>query len=398
VPDTLIAYCGPAAVPDDLWARWNLDPLLIAALAALAFVVGRGRSSNAGAGCGAIALMAVIFVSPLCALASALFSARVFHHVLLVAAVAPLLALAFPLRRAGSPPLSLLVAAHAVILWLWHAPGPYDWGLASVPTYWLMQGSLLGSGWLMWRAIGAGRARGDGRADGASRRADRVCVPAALRSAFRNHVAVGSLSARRPATCRAADVGAGDAALCRRGALARLVEPAAGDTGPLTLLLKFVHLAAIAIWSAGLIVLPFMFRQRRTVDLGWELDRLHRMTRFVYVEIASPAAFVAIASGTALIFLQATFQEWFSTKMVLVAAMAMLHVVAGLVLGRLFLADGRFGRVSYVALSTAYIVLITAIIWIVLAKPHIDSNRFATELFRPGALGQFFGDTRTPTP
>ena len=151
--DFLIAYCGPAAVPDDLWARWNLDPLLIAALAVLTLAVGRGRSSNAGAGCGAIALMAVVFVSPLCALSSALFSARVIHHVLLVAAVAPLLALAFPLRRAGSPPLSMLAAAHAVILWLWHVPGPYSWGLATVPGYWLMQGSLLGSGWLMWRAI-----------------------------------------------------------------------------------------------------------------------------------------------------------------------------------------------------------------------------------------------------
>jgi putative membrane protein len=159
VSDPLIAYCGPAAVPNDLWVRWNFDPLLIAALAALAFVVGRGRSSNAGAGCGAMALMAFVFVSPLCALSSALFSARVFHHVILVAGIAPLLALAFPLRRAGSPPLSLLVAAHAVILWLWHAPGPYDWGLATVPAYWLMQGSLLGSGWLMWRAILAPRNR-----------------------------------------------------------------------------------------------------------------------------------------------------------------------------------------------------------------------------------------------
>jgi protoporphyrinogen IX oxidase len=165
-----------------------------------------------------------------------------------------------------------------------------------------------------------------------------------------------------------------------------------------TLLLKFVHLAAIAIWSAGLIVLPFLFRQRRTLRMGAELDRLHRMTRFVYVGMASPAAFVAIASGTALIFLQATFLEWFSVKMVLVGAMAMLHVLAGLVLGRLFLADGHFGRASYVALSSAYVVLITAIIWIVLAKPHIDSNQFAVDLFRPGALGQLFGDTRMPTP
>jgi putative membrane protein len=153
MPDPMIAYCGPAAVPDDLWVRWNFDPLLIAVLAAAALAVGCGRSHNARAGWGAIALMVVVFISPLCALSSALFSARVFHHVILVAAVAPLLALAFPLRRAGSPPLFALVATQAIILWFWHAPGPYEWGLATVPGYWLMQGSLLGSGWLMWRAI-----------------------------------------------------------------------------------------------------------------------------------------------------------------------------------------------------------------------------------------------------
>ena len=153
MPDPMIAYCGPAPVPEELWTRWNFDLPVMAALAALAVVVGCGRSSDARAGWAAVALMAVIFVSPLCALSSALFSARVLHHVLLVAAVAPLLALAFPLRRAGSPPLAALVATSAVVLWLWHAPGPYAWGLASVPAYCLMQLSLLGSAWLMWRAI-----------------------------------------------------------------------------------------------------------------------------------------------------------------------------------------------------------------------------------------------------
>ena len=47
----------------------------------------------------------------------------------------------------------MLVAVNAVVLWLWHAPGLYTWGLASVPAYWLMQVSLLGSAWLLWRAI-----------------------------------------------------------------------------------------------------------------------------------------------------------------------------------------------------------------------------------------------------
>ncbi|MGH8610748.1 MAG: cytochrome c oxidase assembly protein, partial [Gammaproteobacteria bacterium] len=149
MPDFLIAYCGPAAVPNDLWTRWNVDPLLIAILAALAIAVGRGRSSDTRAGWGAIVLVLVIFVSPICALSSALFSVRVLHHIVLIAAVAPLLALAFPQRRAGSPPLVVLVAAHAVILWLWHTPGAYAWGLASVPAYWLMQISLLGTAWLL---------------------------------------------------------------------------------------------------------------------------------------------------------------------------------------------------------------------------------------------------------
>lgn len=127
--------------------------MLIGILVILIIVVARGRAANKRAGWGAIALIAVIFVSPLCALSSALFSARVLHHVLLIAAVAPLLALAFPMPRLASFPMAALVGVNAVILWLWHTPGLYAWGLASVPAYWLMQTSLLASAWLLWRAI-----------------------------------------------------------------------------------------------------------------------------------------------------------------------------------------------------------------------------------------------------
>jgi len=166
----------------------------------------------------------------------------------------------------------------------------------------------------------------------------------------------------------------------------------------MTIVLKFVHLATIAIWSGGLIALPLMFWQRRGVEPGPELDRLHRMVRFVYVEITSPAAFLAIASGTVLVFLQATFVEWFSLKMLLVAILVMLHVLAGLISTHLFEPGGHFGRLSYVTLTGAYLVVITAIIWVVLAKPHIDSSQFATNLFAPGGLRQFLGETRMPIP
>jgi uncharacterized membrane protein len=165
-----------------------------------------------------------------------------------------------------------------------------------------------------------------------------------------------------------------------------------------TVFLKFAHLAAIAVWSGGLIVLPFLMWQRQALAAGPDLDRLHRMTRFVYVGMTSPAAFIAIASGTALIFLQATFEEWFSLKMVLVGGMVMLHVVAGLALVSVFTPGGRFGLLSHVSLTTGYLVLICAIIWIVLAKPHIDSNAVAPGLFKPGALRQLFSDIKMPIP
>jgi len=156
----------------------------------------------------------------------------------------------------------------------------------------------------------------------------------------------------------------------------------------MTTSLKFIHLAAIAIWSGGLVVLPFLFWQRRALAPGRDLERLHRIARLVYVELTSPAAFVAIASGTALIFLQTTFTEWFTLKMLLVSAMAMLHVVAGLILLHLFSPNRRFGRPSYVALTSAYVVVIVGIIWVVLAKPHIDSSLIAPHLFEPGALAR----------
>src|SRR5262245_37590752 len=144
MPDYEIAYCGRPAVPEDFWMRWNDDPLLLGVLAGLALAVALGRR-NARSGWSAIALLVVVFVSPLCALASALFSARVLHHVLLIAGLAPLLAVAFPLPRMGSPQLAALVVANAIILWVWHAPTVYAWGLATTPAYWLMQATLLGS-------------------------------------------------------------------------------------------------------------------------------------------------------------------------------------------------------------------------------------------------------------
>jgi len=145
-------YCGPGPAPDEWLARWNLDPVLLVVLAAgLGLVLWRTSGRERAAGVAAVAVLALVFVSPLCALSSALFAARTTHHVLLVAVAAPLIGWALPRRRVG--PLALATAAQAVVFWAWHAPAAYGLALSNDAAYWLMQLSLLGSAVWFWMAV-----------------------------------------------------------------------------------------------------------------------------------------------------------------------------------------------------------------------------------------------------
>jgi putative membrane protein len=139
-------YCGPAPVPSDILLRWNFDPNLLLVLAAMALTVGKSRQ-----GAVAVAVLAIAFVSPLCALSAALFSARVVHHVLLVAVAAPLLALSLrPALRTAALPAFLL---STLTLWGWHLPATYDSAMSNVTIYWAMQTSLFVPAVLFWRAV-----------------------------------------------------------------------------------------------------------------------------------------------------------------------------------------------------------------------------------------------------
>ncbi|WP_300578686.1 cytochrome c oxidase assembly protein [Phenylobacterium sp.] len=152
-----IAYCGPPPAPAGLWTDWNFDPILLAAMAlcALAYF-GRAAPTlgQKAAFTGGMAVLVVAFVSPLCALSTSLLSARIAHHMLMVAVAAPLLALALPRKLPGGW-LTGAGLAHMVILWVWHAPLVYAWALEGVASYWLMELSLLASAMVFWSAVWA---------------------------------------------------------------------------------------------------------------------------------------------------------------------------------------------------------------------------------------------------
>ena len=146
-----IPYCGAAPLPGDWLARWNGDPILLLAFAAVALVAWQ-RMEVAASFWAGLAILVLLFVSPLCALSSALFSVRVGHHVLLTAVAAPLLVWGLPrLRLRGTA--ALWAAFHILLFWFWHAPDPYAFALSSDDAYWAMQLSLLASAMAFWAAL-----------------------------------------------------------------------------------------------------------------------------------------------------------------------------------------------------------------------------------------------------
>lgn len=157
-------YCGPAPLPGELLSRWNFDPILIAVMVVLAAIHYRLLSQSGefhrkrGWYAGLWLIGVALFVSPLCALPSALFSARVVHHVLLIAVAAPIAVLALPERLRAAPVAligvaSALFVTHTAAVWVWHFPTPYAWALSSDAVFWVMQITLLGSAIGVWSVV-----------------------------------------------------------------------------------------------------------------------------------------------------------------------------------------------------------------------------------------------------
>lgn len=145
-------YCGAAPMPANLSSSWNFDPALIIILAAglTALYFGQSRAQRGLTTALGIVVFAA-FISPLCALSSALFSARAVHHILVGAVAAPMIAMMLPRRLTSrvKVPVELVFVLHTAIYWLWHLPFAYDFALSGPWQYWLMQsGLILASVWL----------------------------------------------------------------------------------------------------------------------------------------------------------------------------------------------------------------------------------------------------------
>lgn len=149
-----LPYCGSAPLPGTVLRAWNDDVSLVAGLVILG-IIGAWhlrRAARARQGAFAVAVFAAViaFISPLCALTVALFSARSLHHLVVMSVLAPALALSIPLLRV---PVAASFAALSAVLWLWHMPFVYSAIWDSTVVYWTMQLALLLPAWAFWSSI-----------------------------------------------------------------------------------------------------------------------------------------------------------------------------------------------------------------------------------------------------
>lgn len=158
-----IPYCGLPPVPGE--ASWTVAPVLIGVL----FLIGAAYATRSHAAVhgrqrlmftAGLALTLLAFISPLCNLGVALFSARVTQHMVLTLVAAPLLVLGRidvlfpPLGRASSwKAINIGTCLFAALMWLWHLPGPYDLTLQNNTVYWLMHTSLFVAALILWYGL-----------------------------------------------------------------------------------------------------------------------------------------------------------------------------------------------------------------------------------------------------
>ena len=156
-----VPYCGAPPVPGS--EVWNFDPKLIAVLAVATLslywwssILREPNRRQRGALLAGMLVLALGFISPLCNISVALFSARETQHVIFTLIAAPLIASGLAGERtslAGSARGASAVAATLAffgVFWIWHTPLAYDETLRNNGVYWLMHLSTIGAALALW--------------------------------------------------------------------------------------------------------------------------------------------------------------------------------------------------------------------------------------------------------
>ena len=150
--------------------------------------------------------------------------------------------------------------------------------------------------------------------------------------------------------------------------------------------LKFLHIAGVAVWMGALLYLPAMLWAHGRVQDRQDFARVRMASRFVYMGLASPAAYVAIGAGTALLLTADSLYPWMFLKLIGVGVLVVAHVQYGHVLVHLADEEAEAPTFRVKAIGVAVLAFIPAVLWLVLAKPPVPDGAFPSWAREPGFL------------
>lgn len=133
--------------------------------------------------------------------------------------------------------------------------------------------------------------------------------------------------------------------------------------------LKGAHIVALAFWAGGLFALPVLLARQPDAPERAAYLRLRAMSRLAYLALISPAAILAIVTGSALIPLVDVEGSWLALKLTGVAGMAVFHVLCGHLLSELRFEPEAYRPASLQALIVVPLLLVPGVLWVILARP-----------------------------
>lgn len=134
--------------------------------------------------------------------------------------------------------------------------------------------------------------------------------------------------------------------------------------------LKLLHLSAVIVWCGALLYLPAMIAAAATLAVPDAARAMPRpLPRSVFIGVATPAALLAIVSGTLIFVSQGLLAPWLMFKLAIVGLLVLSHGLCGMLVLRTERGQHDGVRMACRLLTLSILVWLLGIAWLALSKP-----------------------------
>lgn len=132
--------------------------------------------------------------------------------------------------------------------------------------------------------------------------------------------------------------------------------------------LLVLHISAVLFWCASLLYLPALIAGGKA-QADFDLHNPVALSRMLFTRIVTPAAMLAIVSGTVIFVAADVTALWLVLKLTLVSGLVICHALTGWLMMRVGQDAGNSTCAACVSLGAASAVFAVSIIAAVLMKP-----------------------------